>query len=646
MMWGKSPASGRRLGVLVLAFLAVCIFSSPLCAEEDTPTTGVPRTLRYEGYLTDEAGRALPDGAYDLRFALYESQTGGEPVWTEEHTGVEVVEGLAQVTLGEGPTPSLLNLPFDTQYYLGITLGDAPEMVPRLRLMSTPYAFRSSMADEIADGSVTSEKLAPLSVTDDRIASVSWEKITDVPESIRLGEHGRSGGTPTPSNVWHTAGNRRTDPDEDYVGTSDTTALCFRTADQERMTILADGTVEIKSALTVEDYITSRKSSDEGGFLLADPGHGLKRVGGDDVHLFTTGGDVLLECENVGVGAPTPLAKLHVVSDATGPDNQLSSYSMLVEGDDQGIGIRLAAGGATPNGSNNFVTFFDNDGACGRIEGQTYVEYQSDPVTIATDTYLAAIAVAEGIAIGAAIIDPSAVVSLGAQLAYTGFLEAWNVSQLGVAYCSGGGDYAEWLPRLREEEDIEEGDIVGVYGGSITRRTRGAQQILPVSSSPIVLGNMPPAEAEHLFERVCFLGQAPVKVEGPVDEGDYIIPSGLDDGVGVAVAPEMMTASEFAKVVGRAWTSSDQQGVKLVNVAVGLGAGDVAAAVQRQESATTALMEELAAASRAIRGMQTELDAMRSQVLVLDELAQEVDRLRAAASVPRTPEQRAAGDES
>ncbi|MCB0785516.1 MAG: hypothetical protein KDC02_15090, partial [Flavobacteriales bacterium] len=60
------------------------------------------------------------------------------------------------------------------------------------------------------------------------------------------------------------------------------------------------------------------------------------------------------------------------------------------------------------------------------------------------------------------------------------------------------------------------GDVVGVHGGRISRRTEGAQHVLAISSRPIVLGNMPEEGLEHLYERVGFLGQVPVKVAGPV----------------------------------------------------------------------------------------------------------------------------------
>jgi hypothetical protein len=140
----------------------------------------------------------------------------------------------------------------------------------------------------------------------------------------------------------------------------------------------------------------------------------------------------------------------------------------------------------------------------------------------------------------------------------------------GVTYKSGAADYAEFLPRLDAEEMIEPGDLVGVFDGRVTRATRGADQVLAVSSGPIVLGNDPGDEEAGAYEKVAFLGQVRMRVHGPVTAGDLIVPSGLEDGTAIAVSPEAITAEQFAQAVGQAWEASEEDGVKTVLVAVGL----------------------------------------------------------------------------
>jgi len=108
-----------------------------------------------------------------------------------------------------------------------------------------------------------------------------------------------------------------------------------------------------------------------------------------------------------------------------------------------------------------------------------------------------------------------------------------------------------------------------------------------------VLGNMPAPGEERRFEKIAFLGQVPVKVTGAVREGDFILPSGLEDGTCVAVPPHLMTADEYARVVGRSWTTSLAEGTKLVNVVIGLTPQDVAPMLRAQDARVRSLQARL-----------------------------------------------------
>lgn len=173
----------------------------------------------------------------------------------------------------------------------------------------------------------------------------------------------------------------------------------------------------------------------------------------------------------------------------------------------------------------------------------------------------------------------------------------------GVTYESRAGDYAEWLEKMDPEEPIKVGDVVGVFGGQITRKTEGADQVLVVSFKPIVLGNMPAEGKEKLSEKVAFMGQVPVKVVGPAHKGDYIVPSGGNDGTGRAVSPAELTAEQLPQVVGRAWADVWISRLKYVRVAVGLRPSEFAQMHGRQ-AATIARMED-------------ELKSLKSQISML-----------------------------
>ena len=124
----------KRLKVTTFFLVSAIWFlvTMVLCSYAD-----IPRTINYQGKLTDKQGYALT-GSYNITFRLYDAPTGGNLLWQESHTNVSVSKGLFSVILG-AITP--LNLPFDKQYYLSIQVGADPEMAPRQALASAPYAF-------------------------------------------------------------------------------------------------------------------------------------------------------------------------------------------------------------------------------------------------------------------------------------------------------------------------------------------------------------------------------------------------------------------------------------------------------------------------------------------------------------------------
>lgn len=197
----------------------------------------------------------------------------------------------------------------------------------------------------------------------------------------------------------------------------------------------------------------------------------------------------------------------------------------------------------------------------------------------------------------------------------------------GVTLNSGSADYAEYLPRLDPEEAIEPADVVGVVGGAVTKRTADANLALVVSDQPIVTGNAPGRDQDDRqnYEQVAFVGQVPVSVRGPVDEGDLIVPSGENDGVGRAIAPETRTPGD-APVVGRAWTATDGDHVQEVTVAVGVGTGgalDPAIAGHREridalERETEQLREELATKDERIAALAAENEELQARVSTLE----------------------------
>ncbi len=323
-----------------------------------------------------------------------------------------------------------------------------------------------------------------------------------------------------------------------------------------------------------------------------------------------------------------------------------NNYPLRVEGSPQGIAIKLSA--PIPNESNNYLTLFNNGGDIkGRIEGQTGLtgiarnivtaivtepglddafDFNQDknqaptssPATLAqyfgsnyafaalsltldfvTDIvrFVVNVIGASGLCVSGdcddvvwSVID--AIIG-GIQL---GAYVAMQESNLGIAFESGGADYAEWLPKDNVEETFIFGDVVGVKGGSISKKFKDAERFMVVSRSPVIIGGMPEINKESFFEKIAFMGQVPVKVTGEVHKGDYILPSGNADGMAIAVKPGKMMASDFKRIIGIAWAESDNTKIiNYINTAVGINSNDMAGMIEQMQLVMNNMQKALVA---------------------------------------------------
>lgn len=141
----NKPLNLRALGCA----LAVCLGSSPAWA--------VPGQLSYSGQILAE-GKPL-SGPLAARFALYDTATGGTPLWEEEHGAVPVTGGLFSVLLGSNAT-------LDTKVFSGRTRWlevavNNQTLLPRVPIASVPYALRAAEATAAinATGDITPRSL-------------------------------------------------------------------------------------------------------------------------------------------------------------------------------------------------------------------------------------------------------------------------------------------------------------------------------------------------------------------------------------------------------------------------------------------------------------------------------------------------------
>jgi hypothetical protein len=129
-----------------------------------------PERMTYQGYLVDGNGAALAPTVpanYDIVFRIYNVKSGGVALWAEQQT-VTVDKGYFSVLLGEGATTATgeskdkLSEAFKgadiSDRFIGITVGGLSgsgvdvEIAPRLRLVTSPFAFTATQATRLTDG--------------------------------------------------------------------------------------------------------------------------------------------------------------------------------------------------------------------------------------------------------------------------------------------------------------------------------------------------------------------------------------------------------------------------------------------------------------------------------------------------------------
>jgi len=112
---------------------------------------GAPQLMNYQGILKDRStGDPINDPSAELVFRIYNAETGGDLVFEEQLTGVEVTDGLFSVQLGtiNGANLEYALIKYDALWLqIGIGILPHPEwLAPRQRLTSAGYAIQTSFS--------------------------------------------------------------------------------------------------------------------------------------------------------------------------------------------------------------------------------------------------------------------------------------------------------------------------------------------------------------------------------------------------------------------------------------------------------------------------------------------------------------------
>lgn len=123
---------------------------------------GPPEAMTYQGFLVDANGNPLAPSSpanYPVIFRVFQTPSGGASLWSEQQI-VTVDKGNFSVILSEGsavgaePKPLLSTVlstnGADRYIQISVTIGTTTsDMLPRLRLLPSPYAFLATSANQL-----------------------------------------------------------------------------------------------------------------------------------------------------------------------------------------------------------------------------------------------------------------------------------------------------------------------------------------------------------------------------------------------------------------------------------------------------------------------------------------------------------------
>jgi hypothetical protein len=246
--------------------------------------SAAPALMNFQGRLAKPDGTPLADGTYTLTFSLYDALTGGNQKWTQTVNSVTVHNGVFAVLLNVN-TPNL----FNGNLWLQLQVGTDPALTPRQQLVSVAFAMK---ANTVPDGSLTAAKFA----------SGAFNSLS-----------------------WLLGGNSGTTPASNFLGTSDSQPLVFKTNNAEQMRLDAAGNLGLGTTTPgAKLHVFAPAgigvfSGDLAPFgdspfetnLAASRTHAWFAENGTRVFSVTAGGAGYF-AGNVGIGTINPAAKLDV----------------------------------------------------------------------------------------------------------------------------------------------------------------------------------------------------------------------------------------------------------------------------------------------------------------------------------------------
>lgn len=128
------------------------------------------------------------------------------------------------------------------------------------------------------------------------------------------------------------------------------------------------------------------------------------------------------------------------------------------------------------------------------------------------------------------------------------------------AYVTNGSDYAEWYPKAYGSETLEEGDVVGIMNGKISKTFANPGRYGVITARAGFVGGKESKDSAT----VSFIGRVPVKITGTASEGDLLVPAG--SGKARAVPKAEITLQQYVSSLG----TTEESGSGMIMTAIGI----------------------------------------------------------------------------